>query len=122
MNKMTKLKSTALIAIMLILSPTMVMAERHDHSNNHVSNQRAYQARYNNNSHDKYDRHHNEYRHYNKHNRHDEYRHYNKHHRHYDKHAYKHWRREHRHHHHDYQPAGILLGIQNGNFSFLLRD
>ncbi len=107
MNKMTKLKTTALVAIMLILSPTIIMAERRDHSNNHVS-----QARYNNNSHDKYDRRHDERHYYNKHNRHNEYRHY-------EKHAYKNW---HRKHHNHYQPAFILLGLQGGNFSFILRD
>lgn len=125
MNKMTKLKSIALITIMLILSPTMVMAERNEHGNKHESNQHASQARYNNNSYDKHDRHYNEYRHhderrhYNKHNRHDEYRHYNKHNRHYEKHAYNHGRRDNRNY---YQPARILLGLQRGNFSFLLRD
>lgn len=123
MNKMTKLKSTALIATMLILSPTMVMAERYGHSNHYVS-----QAHYNDNSYhqherhhyNKHDRHHDEYRHYNKHGRHhDKYRHYNKHSRHHDRYGYKHWHRKHRH---DYQPAGILLGLQSGNFTFLLRD
>jgi hypothetical protein len=121
MNIITKLKSTALIATMLVLSTTVTMAKSHGHRNNHVS-----QAHYNDNSHHQHERghynkhghHHKEHRHYNKHgHHHDKHRHYNKHGRHYEKHAYNR-----RHHYHDYQPAGILLGIQSGNFTFLLRD
>lgn len=103
---------------MLILSPTMVMAERHDHGN-----KRASQAQYN-------DRFYHGQRHYNNHNRHHGHKeHYN--HRYYARnhHNRHHGHKEHynhgyyaRNHHNHYQPGGIILGIQSGNFGLILRD
>ncbi|RLA21925.1 MAG: hypothetical protein DRQ62_08755 [Gammaproteobacteria bacterium] len=129
MKIITKIKSIALVTIMLILTSTMAMAERNEHNNKHTSTRHVAQAHYNDRSeHQHKRRYDNEYRHHNKHQNHGR-RHYNKHNHYFDKHAYKYGRRNHHKHshyaarrHNYYQPARILLGLHGGNFSFLFRD
>jgi len=129
MKIITKIKSIALVAIMLILTSSMVMAERNDHSNKHASNRHVAQSQYKSRPDHQHKRHYEKkYRHHNRHQNYDR-RHYNKHHRHFDKHAYKHGRRNHHKHshyaarrHNYYQPARILLGLHGGNFGFFFRN